>query len=260
MTIEKKVIEIFIAYISDVEDAVKIYRDLEKSINNEISSTKLRISIKTWKDLPNSFGNAQMQINNGLVEKCDIFIGVLGNNWGTPTGQCDCGIKEEYEIVAKRRKNNSPVEIWMYKKESDNSPTIQDVKELALFVEQIKNECLMRSFKNDEDFEKTIHDRIVTHLFELISNTENDNEKLIDQGTGKSIAQPEGLKKGKAVPKDIAKASKIIYEYSKNADLKKVDLFSKIRLFLLSKSMLNIERIYSVLDNHENQLIYLEKR
>lgn len=72
---------VFIVYITDVEAEVEACKEELKELNWEIESTNIYIDVKTFRDMPENFGNPQGQVNCELVNRCDVFIGVVGGKW-----------------------------------------------------------------------------------------------------------------------------------------------------------------------------------
>jgi hypothetical protein len=51
---------------------------------------------------------------NPEVDSCDLFVGVLWQRWGQPTGIHDSGFAEEFDRARKRRLESGAPEIWIF--------------------------------------------------------------------------------------------------------------------------------------------------
>ncbi|MCW2784014.1 MAG: hypothetical protein JWP74_531 [Marmoricola sp.] len=98
-------LEVFIASPSDVLAERKAIFALESELNDTFGSKGIRVRSTGWETTPPDFGRPQEHINP-MVERCDMFIGVLSRRWGTPTGGFTSGFEEEFESAVARRTND----------------------------------------------------------------------------------------------------------------------------------------------------------
>lgn len=84
-----------------------------------------------WEDIPPGRANRAQEIINPYVGKADIFIGILYQRFGQPTGLAESGTEKEFHRIEKRWEEENPKPtISMYFKKvpqdriSDPGPTI----------------------------------------------------------------------------------------------------------------------------------------
>jgi hypothetical protein len=143
MPYRKEHILVFLAYISDVEPEVNSAKDIVESINRYHERLGIELDLRIWKDVPAEFANPQEQINRTLVDNCDVFIGLIWKKWGTPTGQSDCGFKEEFSIAEGRYNETSSPQIFLYaKRVNENDIKEEDEKEDYNKIKEFKNEIV----------------------------------------------------------------------------------------------------------------------
>lgn len=261
----KDTILAFLAYISDVEDEVKECSSVVKRVNSNMESSEILIELKTWKDVPEDYGNPQQIINKYYVEKCDIFIGVIWKKWGTPTGQSNCGFKEEFLIAEKRFDETGIPNIWLYTKDVDESLLKEEEKVDYQKVKQFKEEIILKhkgfvvSFKDTQDLKDKILNRFTTFLCERSVSKRNQEAISVSDKSIKTKSTPSEKIKS-TFTREIRQLGKDIASYiNNNRDLANLNDFKKIRLFLLSSSLFYNKHIYEVLGNHEIQLMYLHR-
>ena len=166
-----KHIPIFIAYISDMEKEANECKVIQNNLNYQYES-KMQIDLRTWKDVPEDFGNPQQKINKEFVEQCEIFIGIIGKKWGSPTGQSDCGFKEEFNIAEGRYNKTGKPSIWLYAKNINELSLNKEQKNDYLKVKEFKNEIIsnhkgfLTYFKN----KNTLRDQIQNRIGRFISD------------------------------------------------------------------------------------------
>jgi len=142
MPYTKEHIIVFLAYISDVEPEVNEARAIVESINRGHERLGIQLDLRTWEDVPEEFGNPQEKINRTLVKECDVFVGLIWKKWGTPTGQSNCGFKEEFEIAEKRYNETQQPTILLYAKTVNEQEIRNDEKEGFKRVKEFKDEII----------------------------------------------------------------------------------------------------------------------
>jgi hypothetical protein len=112
MPATSNVLRVFLASPGDVLAEREIAEEVVGSINKVIRRFSWHIDLHKWEDTPHGFGRPQVQINP-MVDECDLFIGLLWQRWGPPSGQYSSGFEEEYERARTSRKASSRPEIWL---------------------------------------------------------------------------------------------------------------------------------------------------
>ena len=112
----RHILNLFLASPSDVTVERAMADDVVATVNKLIRLLGWQIDIHKWEDTSPAFGRPQAKINP-MVDECDLFIGLLWERWGQPSGEFSSGFEEEYERARTRRKASGAPEIWMVFKE-----------------------------------------------------------------------------------------------------------------------------------------------
>lgn len=265
MPITKEHILVFLAYISDVEDEVNATKDIVESINRGLEPLGIELDLRTWKDVPAEFGNPQQQINRELPEKCDVFIGVVYKKWGTPTGQSDCGFREEFDIVERRYNKKGEPTILLYAKTVKEEDITDDEKEDFNKIKDFKKEIINKQkgfliqFNTTDKWKDIIRDRLTRY----VSDKHMLSSKLITEPQSSqaiaSVEKYEAIEKVKT-SKEIQVLIDDLVEYKHKIEkINNIEDFKKIRLFLLSSALFYGTNLYEILGNHEIHLFYLHR-
>src|SRR5579863_6563744 len=110
----RRILNVFLSSPSDVADERGIAEEVVAGINKTIGRRLgWHVDLFKWEDTSPGFGRPQSKINNA-VDNCHLFIGLLHERWGQPTGGFSSGFEEEYERARDRRKNQGEPEIWLF--------------------------------------------------------------------------------------------------------------------------------------------------
>ena len=214
--------------------------------------------------MPEEFGNPQEKINP-LVDKCDVFVGLIWKKWGTPTGQSDCGFKEEFEIAEKRYNETRQPTILLYAKTVNEQEIGDGEKESFKRVKEFKDEIVnkqkgfLKSFDTTDQWKEIIRGRLTQyvvdkHVSVLKGSTVPQNLQAVSAG------EQYGVIEKVKTPKEIQTLIGNLTSYkSKIDEIIKIGDFEKIRLFLLSSAIFYDTNLYEILGNHEIHLLYLRK-
>jgi hypothetical protein len=112
----RQVLSVFLASPSDVAEERIIAANVVAELNKIFRVLGWQIDLHKWEDAAPGFGRPQSKINSA-VDACQLFVGLLWERWGQPTGEYSSGFEEEYERARKRRKAEDEPEIWLVFKE-----------------------------------------------------------------------------------------------------------------------------------------------
>src|SRR5216684_1903818 len=108
----KCIYRIFLASPGDLVPERRFAEEVVIDVNTYMASRQWYVELHKWENLSPGFGRAQALINRH-IERCDLFVGLLWERWGQPTGQYTSGFHEEYEVALSRRQRSGKPEIWM---------------------------------------------------------------------------------------------------------------------------------------------------
>lgn len=153
MAYDAKVLEIIIASPSDVAEERKIVREVIAEWNavnaSERSLVLLPIGWETHSS-PELSGRPQQIINDRLLKRADLLVGIFWTRIGSPTGKAVSGSIEEIQEHHKERK---PIMLYF-----SNAPVRPDsvdqtqYAQLTSFKEWARREGLIDFFESSSDF------------------------------------------------------------------------------------------------------------
>src|ERR1700687_3293937 len=98
-----RVLKVFLASPGDVKPERMAAEELVSDLNKHLGGILgWHIALYKWEDAIPGYGRPQ-EIINAAVDECSLFIGLLWESWGQPTGKYSSGFEEEYERALARR-------------------------------------------------------------------------------------------------------------------------------------------------------------
>lgn len=190
------VVQVFLASPGDLVDERNLARSIVDTYNRNFAELLgYHIQLVGWEDTASRFGRPQEIINREL-RKCELFIGMLWERWGTAPdddGIFGSGFEEEYNIAIRGREENNCPEVVMLLKDIDENrirdPGAQLSKVLNFRISLEKDrKVLYRTFKSSDDFREIFLSQIASYVKEkLFIDREQDSnvhgsvgENLID--------------------------------------------------------------------------------
>ncbi|WP_019281408.1 DUF4062 domain-containing protein [Vibrio anguillarum] len=147
MTYKAEVHRILIASPGDVE---KERNQISNTINDwncvhSESHGKVLLPVRWETHAKPGAGRAQELINEQIVKKCDILIGVFWTRLGSPTGEHASGTVEEIEEFLAAGK---PVMLYFSGKDIPNDVDLEQLQLLRNFKKEMQNKCLFFEYKD----------------------------------------------------------------------------------------------------------------
>ena len=162
-TIER--IRIFVASPGDVADERKRLDAVVAHLRTHVAAPHgLDLELVRWEThvRPGVAADAQAVVNP-QIGAYDLFIGILWNRFGTPTGRAESGTREEFDqAYARWQRDPGSLEIWMYFSEQPAAfATLAELEQkgkvLAFRQElQTKKGALTWSYRDPADFETQV--------------------------------------------------------------------------------------------------------
>jgi hypothetical protein len=166
----RRVLQIFLASPGDLQTERRTTRNVVDDINHGLArELGWHIDLVGWEETLPGYSRPQERINPE-VETCDLFIGLLHEGWGTPTGSFSSGFEEEFEIArARRERSGSAPEIWLFFKSMEpklvRDPGEDAKRVLAFRAKTIaEKKLLFREFNNSEEWARTLWQTLTTEL------------------------------------------------------------------------------------------------
>lgn len=152
---------VFVASPGDCDDERQTVRAVADAINQAVGVLLgIRVRVDGWEAVPPDFGRPQGQINP-LVDQCDVFIGLLGQRWGTPTGTHSSGFIEEFDRAVQRRADGDLPHIAVYFRNTDSAMLADPGPELTRvldFQKRLRDEhiLLYKTFDDPAELERRL--------------------------------------------------------------------------------------------------------
>jgi hypothetical protein len=274
-----RVLNVFLASPDDVKLERGVAEELVISLNKLLRGTfPLNIELHRWEDTPPGFGRPQ-EIINADADKCDIFIGLLWEKWGQPTGKYSSGFEEEYERARHRRKTTGEPEIWLVfktvkpEKLGDPGPQLSKVLEFRR-AQVTMGEALFKEVKDTDDWKAKLYEWLLIYIFKLAGPALQSSqpqlpasapgpESLDAAPTQSVVAGAEGSKIPKQLLNLAESLTRVIkrgkLEFSRQ-DTNLVQEFDVARLFLLAATWMFRRYTGETLGTHEMNLLYKHRQ
>ena len=156
MSYNAKVYKVFIASPDDVQKEREVVRSVImrwNAINAE--SKKIVLLPVGWEThaAPETGKTAQDYINEEVLDKCDILIGIFWTKLGSPTKIAKSGTVEEIQRHLSERKLAM---LYFSKQEIPSDVNLDQLKMVREFKNEIKDKSLYGEFSDERDLENKL--------------------------------------------------------------------------------------------------------
>lgn len=135
----KTVIKAFLASPSDVSAERNAIKEIVAECNRHWTKLPgIHLELICWEDnaYPGIGDDAQDVINKQIPDEYDIFIGIMGARFGTPTKRAASGTAEEFERAFNKYKSSpDSVSIMFYFSEIPLAPSKIEPEQLRLIID-----------------------------------------------------------------------------------------------------------------------------
>jgi hypothetical protein len=162
-------LRLFLASPGGVETERKAVRRLAEELSVPFRRHGWQIEVLGWEDRGPASGRAQARINAD-VDRCDIFLGIVWDRWGTPTGEHSSGFAEEWDRARKRWEGEGSPELWLcFKSVDEKRFEVEDAAQLAQVVqfrESIESEevAFYKPFRSPAELQLAIRRELISEL------------------------------------------------------------------------------------------------
>jgi hypothetical protein len=154
MASEDFIVKVFIASPGGLDDERVLVKTVLEQIAQSLPvDSNITFRVLGWEQEVGEYGRPQEQ----MARVCHVFIGLLADRWGSPTGTHDSGFGEEYgEAVARREASEDGYpRIYLFVKQNvplHDSP-LEQLQAVRRFVDGVKErrETLVNHFDGLED-------------------------------------------------------------------------------------------------------------
>lgn len=179
-------LRLFASSTSETSAEISALRKVIDGLNKQLESTHaITLRMLSWPDdiRPGVNTDPQAEINRQVADY-DIYLGLLGTRFGTPTPRSESGTQEEFEEALSRFKRDmTSVRLLFYFKSSlaginPYELNAEELRQVQRFRDNLKARgVLYRDFADTGEFIELVK----THLFSLIvEEWENDKWTLVN--------------------------------------------------------------------------------
>jgi Domain of unknown function (DUF4062) len=268
----RQVLNVFLASPSDLKDERLAAEDVIASVN-KLTGQRFgwQVDLHKWEDTAPGFGRPQAQINP-MVDNCDLFVGVLWERWGQPSGTHTSGFEEEFERARERRKGQDKPEIWLVFKDVHPNKLTDPGDQLKKVIDfrnrqEALQQVLFKTVRDTDDWKNKLLTWLLEHVFDKVNLTPSSQQKPVEpppvreSAEGSSINQHPSLDAARA-SMQLTALSEVLgqavrggaVEISAASESPLLE-FDGVRLFLFSSTLLS-HRTQGTLGTHEINLLY----
>jgi hypothetical protein len=171
---------VIVASPGGVEDERAAVRAIADELNVALQRHGWQIVVRGWEERGPTGGRAQADINAD-VRSCDVFVGILHDRWGRPTGEHGSGFDEEWTIALERHQASGRPDLWLYFKAlpDDAADRAKDDEQLAAvlrFRKEVEDGELAfhKTFADAQEFEGLLRVRLLAEVFDITGLTRTD--------------------------------------------------------------------------------------
>jgi hypothetical protein len=164
-------LRLFLASPGGVEAERETLRQVVDEINVPFRRYGWQIEVLGWEDRGPASGRAQAEINQD-VDRCHVFLGVVWDRWGTPTGGYSSGFGEEWERARRRWEADGSPELWLCFKEIEDEDRQGEAAAQLSRVRQFRDSieadevAFHKPFRSPAEFRLAIHRELIGELLD----------------------------------------------------------------------------------------------
>lgn len=271
----RRVLNVFLASPGDVGAERDIAKDVVDRLSRPLGELGWQIELHRWEENKPAYGRPQGVINPS-VDACDLFIGLLWERWGQPTGKYSSGFDEEFSRAMTRRQSSGEPEIWLVFKKvpqdrlNDAGPQLQKVIEFYN-RQQSTHLVLFKEVSDEGDWERNLVNWLLEYVVEQRSRVAESSERPPEgspravESAGSDAAAASGLIAGEASEAQkqlvrltsklsrIASSGNLEFTRTEQGLLQEVDV---ARVSLLASTWVSRRHTAGFLGIHEINLLY----
>jgi hypothetical protein len=270
----RRVFSIFLASPGDLKPEREAARDIVNAINSTLQKAGYgwQIELQRWEETSPGFGRPQELINE-MVDDCELFVGILWERWGQPTGLYSSGFEEEFERAKARRLSSGVPEVWLVfksispEKAQDPGPQLTKVLEFKNREIELRH-VLFHEVKDFEDWKAKFQNWLWEHILKVIRKGEQEAASQENASPVQTLSlvpetQVGGLVSTNGVPEQVQLLPKFLTRALQDPNLEFTveeqnhsTEFDIARMFLLAFTWLSGRYTAETLSVHQVNLLY----
>ncbi|MBW8036228.1 MAG: SUMF1/EgtB/PvdO family nonheme iron enzyme [Planctomycetes bacterium] len=207
----RQAIRLFLASPSDVPTERAATESVIAQINQTMGpSLGFVIEVVRWENVTPSMGRPeQIILDQTEIDDCDLFVGILWNRFGTPTGRANSGTEEEFLIAYESwRQHKKPHIMFYFCQQSANLQSEEELHQklkVIQFRKSISDRGLFAEYTEPGNFETLLRQHITSHLLSRLkkedagrlapsdSNRETPDAHIKPMNHVRGRASPQGM-------------------------------------------------------------------
>ncbi|MFC7670318.1 DUF4062 domain-containing protein [Hymenobacter humi] len=177
-------ISVFLASPSDLaEERIAVKQAIDELNGMVRQMMNVHLDLLTWEtdSYPSAGIDAQDVINTQIGNEYDVFIGMMWQKFGTPTGRAGSGTEEEFEIAYNKFvETGGRTKIMLYFSSKAIKPDDIDIEQLAKVkafkVRAQERGILYGSFNDAESLQTILKMHLTKHIPSIVTSTTNTIE------------------------------------------------------------------------------------
>lgn len=155
-------VRLFLASPADVSEERAIVQNVVAELNRSIArALGVFVDLLRWEDVLPGMGRPQQIIlDQADIDDTDVFVGILWNRFGTPSGKSHSGTEEEFDVAYRAWHAVGRPHILLFfctRPASLNSEEeLRQRSKVLVFKSKVENMGLVRSFETSSHFESLL--------------------------------------------------------------------------------------------------------
>lgn len=176
---------IFISCPGDVAEDREIVENVIKQYSQKRCPDQIQFKVVHSGTVPSKMGKPAQEHINEKISGYDLYIGLMGARFGSPTQKFGSGTEEEFNIAIKKKEENDSLYVsFLFKEVSFTNPSTDDMeqyKKVKEFQIGIQDKGYYRPYKNNEGLENEITNILADFLNEREDEQQNPQYSLLTE-------------------------------------------------------------------------------
>jgi len=174
------VLRAFIASPGDVVEERHAAHQVVDNLNDVLHRhLGWHVELLGWEDTLPGCGRPQSIINKD-VDTCDLFLGVVWQRWGSPTGRYSSGFEEEFKRALRRYRKTGTPQIWLSFRAIDSDrikdPGDQLKRVLAFHQDQIRSrDVLFKQHADKDEWSTNLYKWLLSYILDRPSSPDRSD-------------------------------------------------------------------------------------
>lgn len=210
----RQAIRLFLASPSDVQSERLATANVIAQINQTLGPVLgFVIELVRFESITPGMGRPeQVILDQAEIHDCDLFVGIIWNRFGTPTGRANSGTEEEFQIAYKSWQQYQRPQITFYFCQmAANLQTEEELNQklkVVQFRKSLAEKGLFAEYTTSDNFEMLLRQHLTSYLFSRLNGVDAEHIESNSDKEGTFVA-PKPLKdiRGRNLPHEMVLVS-----------------------------------------------------